>query len=101
MKIAVEILAIQITENSAITGVSVGTGEISLTQFADVPDRGSAAEFLLTVETFGRFSGLVINKEKSHLLSLSHSALTDLPSLGLKLVDRTKILGLWFSSPLT
>lgn len=101
--VAVEILAIQIRQNPAIRGISVGSGEACITQFADdltglVSDRESAVEFLSTIECFGRFSGLVINKEKSHLLPLGPPSFTDLPSLGLKVVERTKILGLWFAA---
>lgn len=100
--VAVEILAIQMRQNSGIRGITVGCDEALLSQFADdltvfVPDVETAQLVLREIDSFGKFSGLIINRDKSHLLQLGPDSKFDVSALGIKLVERTKILGIWFS----
>lgn len=76
---------------------------MSITQFADdltafVPDHEAAASLLQTVEHFGLFSGLRINRNKSQMLRLGPETETTSDSLPLTMVKKVKILGLWFAA---
>ena len=57
-------------ENENIHGINIGSLTVALLQYADdtsgtVSDLNSAKQFLKTVETFGFYSGLKLNKEKT------------------------------------
>lgn len=100
--IAVEILCIQIRQASSIRGISIRCCETKLSQFADdltifTSGTSSVTPLLNIIETFGSYSGLRVNREKSQVLLLGSASPSDVPPLGQKIVNRTKILGLWFS----
>lgn len=86
---AMEILSIQIRQNPHIKGISVGEGSVRITLFADdltafVPDIKAAEALLGTVEEFGSFSGLLINRDKSQILPVGPGQLPLLDTGGRK-----------------
>lgn len=100
--LAVEVLGIQIRQTPAIKGVSVGDYEVKLSQFADdmtafVLGKNSITAFMRIIDEFGSVSGLKINRDKSQVLCLGPPMTDIYPDLDLKVTDRTKILGVWFS----
>lgn len=100
--IAVEVLNIRIRQSPSIKGVSIGDEVVVISQFADdmtvfVRDEASMRALLGVIDSFGAVSGLRINRDKSHLLPLSPPPATGVPPVGLRVVDRVKILGLWFA----
>lgn len=100
--LTVEVLGIQIRQNSLIRGISVGGCEVKLSQFADdltafSVDEDSTSALLQTVETFGPISGLRINTDKSQALLLGASPSKTLSDAGIRAASRTKILGIWFA----
>jgi hypothetical protein len=65
-----ESLACALRQNKNIKGITFGNEEIKLLQFADdiagtLADTKSGKAFLDTVEQFGEFSGLKLNKTKT------------------------------------
>ena len=65
-----EILASLIRQNKNIKGINLGGKHIKVQQYADdtnalLKDVASAKAFLNTVENFGTFSGLKLNREKT------------------------------------
>ena len=65
-----EILSCRVRENENIHGIKIGSLNVALLQYADdtsgtVSDLNSAKQLLKTVETFGFYSGLKLNKEKT------------------------------------
>jgi hypothetical protein len=65
-----EILACALRQNKNIKGIKFGNEEIKLLQFADditgtLADTKSGKASLSTVEQFGEFSGLKLNKTKT------------------------------------
>ena len=57
-------------ENENIHGIKIGSLNVALLQYADdtsgtVSDLNSAKQFMKTIETFGFYSGLKLNKEKT------------------------------------
>lgn len=83
--LAVEILACAIRQNKDIKGIETGGTEIKVLQYADdtsviLKDIQSAKKFLKTVDTFGQFSGLKLNKGKTEAIWLgSNRHRTDTP----------------------
>lgn len=100
---AVEILGIQIRQEERIKGISIGPGMVKISQFADdltafVADIPSAESLLGLVGSFGSFSGLTLNRDKSHFLTLGEDPNVSASLPGLQAVRKVKILGIWFSS---
>ena len=65
-----EVLACAIRQNPKIKGIKIGKEELKVLQFADdmsgvLADEKSAKAFLKTVQHFGEFSGLKLNKHKT------------------------------------
>ena len=65
-----EILSCRVRENENIHGIKIGSLNVALLQYAEdtsgtASDLNSAKQFLKTVETFGFYSGLKLNKEKT------------------------------------
>ena len=89
-----EILSNKIRQNSTIKGIRIFGSKIKLSQFADdtnlfCADVASVEQSLETVNTFGNFSGLVLNVEKTKAFWL-----------GKWLNNRTKPFGMkWMSTP--
>lgn len=80
----------------------MGDNTVKISQFADnlsafISDNDSAL-LLEVTDSFGAYSGLRLNKDKSQVLALGGEWSTVARPLGLKVVDRVKILGLWFSA---
>lgn len=101
--IAVEILGIQIRQEERVKGISVGPCTVKLSQFADdltafVADSQSAGVLLDLIDSFGHFSGLRLNRNKTHVLVLGRAREPPSDLQGLRVSDKAKILGLWFSA---
>jgi hypothetical protein len=72
-----EILACALRQTKNIKGITFGNEEIKLLQFADditgtLSDNKSGKAFLDTVEQFGEFSGLKLNKNRSSMARFSN-----------------------------
>lgn len=104
--VAVEILGLQIRQDQRVEGVSVGGSTVKVSQFADdltafVKDKRSARTLLQIIESFGSFSGLKLNRNKSKLVALgppSHEIFSD---LGITTTTKVKILDIWFAAQRT
>lgn len=102
--IALEILAIRIRNNPQIEGYRIGTQECKMNIFADditcfVKNELSIAAMQAELITFGRISGLKINNDKSHILPVgANSNRVVRPVHGLSVVQKCKILGIWFGT---
>jgi hypothetical protein len=99
--IAVELMAIKIRQNSRIKGIQIGNTEIKLSQFADdttfflEPDMDSIMTLFNTLQEFAKITGLKINKEKTEILLLGNTELTDLnPEMRLYVKESIKALGI-------
>lgn len=95
-----EVLAIAIRENQNVRGVQFRGKEIKLTQFADdatcfLADGESLLHLLDSLSIFASWSGLVINRSKTKILSpaLLYRGIDRIK--GIPVVDKTKILGIW------
>ena len=98
-----EILSNKIRQNSIIKGIKIFGSEIKLSQFADdsnlfCADVASAEQALKTMRTFGNFSGLVLNIEKTKAFSLGKWLNNRMKPLGMKWMNTpTKLLGIYVS----
>lgn len=77
--LAVEILSNKIRQNNGISGITINNEEIKLQQYADdttgiLKNTESARTFLSEVETFGSYSGLKLNREKTEGMWLGSNA---------------------------
>ncbi len=99
--IAVEILAIIIKRNKNITGYTTGSHELKLTQYADdmtliLADIQSLNEALNVLETFAKYSGLTINKEKTEGTLIGPWQNTTRIPKGIKFTNKPlKLLGVY------
>lgn len=71
--LCVEMLGCKIRQNTNIKGIQIGKHKVSLLQYADdtsgiVSDIKSVRHFLKTVDSFGSFSGLHLNKETTEAM---------------------------------
>ena len=98
-----EILSNKIRQNSTIKGIRIFGSEIKLSQFADdtnlfCADVASVEQSLETVNTFGNFSGLVLNVEKTKAFWLGKWLNNRTKPLGMKWMNTpTKLLGIFVS----
>ena len=98
-----EILACKIRQNQNIHGIEIGKHIVSLLQYADdtsaiISDLSSAKHFLKTVETFGLYSGLKLNKEKTEGMWIGSSKNSRATPLGITWAKSyMKILGVYVS----
>lgn len=99
--LAVEVMAICIRNNRSIQGLDLGGNTLKIVQFADdstcfLRNRLSLTHLLSFLQIFSRWSGLVINKSKSVILT-PHSD-EPLPNhiSGIPVAEKVKILGIWF-----
>lgn len=101
--LVVELLATLVRRSLEIRGLEVAGTSIRVSQYADdstffVNDLDSLTPLLHLIESFSKFSGLTVNLQKSHLLLLGHH-LHPPPILGgIKVVDKAKILGVYFKN---
>ena len=101
--LVLELLAIATRNEQNIRGIHIGSKEINLTIQADdltlfLKDPQSIDYVLDFLESFRRYTGLKINKEKSHILPLGRNLgkpMNDIPFQG---CDKVTILGIIFSS---
>jgi len=99
----VEVLAGSIRQNEMIKGIKVSDTEIKVLQYADdtngtVEDIESAKRFLAEVDTFGTYSGLQLNKEKTEAMWLGSSRNSRSKPLGLSWSGKPlRILGVYCS----
>lgn len=68
--LAVEVLASAVRQDQRIKGFTFEDDELNLLQYADdttgtLADLESAKHFMEAVQTFGAYSGLQLNKEKT------------------------------------
>ena len=98
-----EILGSAIRGNENIRGINVGKTEVKLLQYADdtngfLHDVHSAKEFMRTVDIFGEFSGLEINKQKTEGMWLGANRNNVNKPLGIHWSERpVKVLGIYLS----
>ena len=98
-----EILSNKVRQNSTIKGIRIFGSEIKLSQFADdtnlfCADVASVEQSLETVNTFGNFSGLVLNVEKTKAFWLGKWLNNRTKPLGMKWMNTpTKLLGVFVS----
>jgi len=101
--LVVEVLANAIRQDKKVEGICVSGKEIKLLQYADdtngvVTDVKSAKRFLKIVNTFGTYSGLKLNKDKTEAMWLGKSANNKSTPLGISWPDKPmKILGVYCS----
>ena len=106
----VEILGIMIRENKNIKGITVNESENKIAQYADDTelmlegDQQSFEEAIITIQTFGNVSGLMLNTDKSSAIWLGSRKNTHvrfMPHLHIEWnPERFKILGIWFTCDL-
>ena len=87
--LAAEVLAISMTQNSNINGISIGKEETKLLQYADdttaiLADENSALAFLSLLESFKDISGLKINCTKTEAMWIGSSRNNKSKPFGLK-----------------
>ena len=87
--LAAEVLAISMTQNSNINGISIGKEETKLLQYADdttaiLADENSALAFLSLLESFKDISGLKINCTKTEAMWIGSSRNNKSKLFGLK-----------------
>lgn len=98
-----EILASSIRQNNKIEGMNMQHTQLKLLQYADdttglLKDKKSAKFFLHTVEEFGLFSGLKLNKEKTEGMWLGSKRNNKSKPLGIKWPDEPlRMLGVYIS----
>lgn len=104
--LVVELLAIMVRKSQDIHGIDIADDSFRISQYADdstffVGDLASVTPLLRLITFFTRFSGLQINLQKSHLLLLGrHLHPPDILE-GIKVVDKVKILGVYFKNHTT
>ena len=87
--LAAEVLAISMTQNSNINGISIGKEETKLLQYADdttaiLADENSALAFLSLLESFKDISVLKINCTKTEAMWIGSSRNNKSKPFGLK-----------------
>lgn len=98
-----EILSSSIRQNENIEGINLQQSQLKLLQYADdtngiLKDRKSAKHFLQTVDEFGQFSGLKLNKEKTEGMWLGSSRDKKSKPLGIRWPDEPlRMLGVYIS----
>lgn len=98
-----EILACSIRQDDKISGIKIGNEEIKLVQYADdtngvLSNEISARYFLKNVETFGRYSGLKLNIDKTEGAWIGSLRNNQTKPLGIKWPDTPlRILGVYVS----
>ena len=101
--LAVEILANKIRQENKIKGITIKGQDIKLLQYADdttgtLKDKQSAKYFLATVEEFGVFSGLKLNKEKTEAMWIGSKEHEKSQPFGISWPKRPlRMLGVHFS----
>lgn len=101
--LVVEVLACIIRQNKKIEGLDVGGRCLKILQYADdtngvVSNLKSAKIFLDTVEVFGNFSGLKLNRDKTEALWIGKCRHYDQKPLCIKWPDNPiKVLGVYLS----
>lgn len=101
--LAVEVMAQQIRQNRGIQGINIKDTEIKLLQYADdtnglLTDIDSAREFLAAVRTFGDFSGLKLNIEKTEGMWLGSLRNSREKPLGIVWSEKSlRVLGVYVS----
>lgn len=104
--ITVELLAILVRQSIAIRGISVGDSSFKISQYADdstffLQDFQALDALSRLLNQFSRFSGLVVNRKKSHLLLLGNHLHPPTTYKGISVRDQVKILGLYFKRNIT
>lgn len=99
-------MALMVRCNRKIKGVVINKIEYKISQFADdttcfVQTPASALAAMETLTLFESFSGLHINRDKSTVLPIGFQRGAPATVAGLRCGERTKILGVWFSSSRT
>lgn len=98
-----EILGCKVRQTRGIRGVIVNGKETKCLQYADdtvgvLKDLESAKQFLCVIEEFGKFSSLVLNKEKTEGLWIGNQRTSRSKPLGIRWPSEPlKILGVYFS----
>lgn len=96
----VEILAILIRSNPSIKGVMFHKTKITITQFADdttcfLRSADALEPLMETLRTFASWSGLLVNRNKTKIISPALTACGVSTILDMPVVQKTKILGIW------
>jgi len=98
-----EVLGCVVRQNHHIQGIDIEGKSLKLLQYADdtngiVLNLKSAKVFLDTVETFGQFSGLLLNKEKTEALWLGKCSKYHEKPLGINWPEKPiRVLGAYVS----
>lgn len=98
-----EILSNAVRQNDNVRGIKLNNNDIKILQYADdtvgiLQDLNSAKHFLKTVEDFGIFSGLKLNKDKTEGLWIGSNKNEQSQPLGISWPkDPIKILGIYMS----
>jgi len=98
-----EILASKIRQDKEIQGISLGSRTVNVLQYADdtnglVANVKSGKRFLQVVETFGLYSGLKLNKDKTEGMWLGKSKNSQSTPLGIRWPkEPIRILGVYVS----
>ena len=98
-----EILSNAVRQDAEIKGIKMNNEHLKIFQYADdtvgiLQDKPSAVKFLKTVEEFGKYSGLKLNKDKTEGLWIgSNKNKTSQPLGILWPKDPIKILGIYMS----
>ena len=101
--LVVEVLASAIRQDKKIRGITVSEKEIKLLQYADdtngiVADIKSAERFLKVVGTFGMYSGLKLNTDKTEAMWLGKCRKSKSKPLGISWPEKPlRILGAYCS----
>lgn len=101
--LSVEVLACAIRQNKEIKGINIGNTELKVLQYADdtsgiLRDINSAKHFLKTVDNFGNFSGLKLNKGKTEGMWLGSNRKNTASPLDLSWPKKPiRILGVYLS----
>ena len=98
-----EVLSNKIRQNPTVKGIRLFGSEVKLSQFADdtnlfCADLASVEQALDIVNVFGKFSGLMLNVEKTKAIWLGKWSKNKTKPLGMKWVNSpTKFLGIFAS----
>lgn len=100
--LVVELLAI-LVRSLKVRGLDVAGKVVRISQYADdsmifPADFASVISLIRLIELFAKFSGLRINLQKSHLLLLGHHLHPPASLEDIKIVDKIKILGVYFQN---
>lgn len=101
--IVVEILALKIRGTGGIRGISVSGKTFKISHYCDdttlfVENDREASKAVQLVNEFGTISGLELNMDKCEFMWLGRQKESTRSICGQPPVDRTKILGVWFSA---